>query len=94
MCTNIVETAALEGTGRGAHGWFSLARANVTYDHPFQLAAEYALNIDFVNPSAGVDQRVAVELTAASARRLAEAILTALERARPYDSSVEVSPPA
>jgi hypothetical protein len=53
----------------------------VSYDHPFQLPAEHALNIDFVNEAAGPGARVAVELTTESARELVKAILTALERA-------------
>ncbi len=43
-------------------------------------AAEHTLNVDFLNPSAGAGARVAVELDLQAARRLAEAILTALER--------------
>ncbi len=49
MCTMIVEQAEISGSGKGPRGWFALDRANVTYDHPFQLPDEHALNIDFVN---------------------------------------------
>jgi hypothetical protein len=41
--------------------------------------AEHTLNIDFLNRALGPDARVAVELDAASARALAEAIVEALE---------------
>jgi hypothetical protein len=40
--------------------------------------AEHTLNIDFLNPAKGPAARVAVELTAESAKALAAAIETAL----------------
>ena len=40
--------------------------------------AEHTLNIDFLNPAKGPSARVAVELTAESARALAEAIESTL----------------
>jgi hypothetical protein len=43
--------------------------------------AEHTLNIDFANPARGPSARVAVELTAASARNLIAAIQAALESA-------------
>jgi hypothetical protein len=43
--------------------------------------AEHTLNIDFADPSRGPGARVAVELTAASARELVAAIEAALESA-------------
>ena len=43
--------------------------------------AEHTLNIDFADPANGPSARVAVELTAASARDLVAAIQTALESA-------------
>lgn len=80
MCTNIVETARIAGSGKGREGWFTLSGANVSYDHPFHAPLEHALNIDFVNEAAGPGARVAVEMSADSARRLVDAILVALER--------------
>lgn len=80
MCTMIMERTAVEGSGKGSSGWFTLTEANVSYDHPFHASVEHALNIDFVNEAAGPGARVAVELTAESARRLADAILVALDR--------------
>lgn len=76
MCTNITESAKVAGSGRGQGGWITLNGVNVSYDHPFHAPLEYALNIDFVNDS----ERIAVELTADSARRLVDTILLALER--------------
>jgi len=77
----ITTQAKIEGVGKGASGWFNLREANVSYDHPFELRAEHALNIDFVNEAAGPGARVAVELTPESARELVKAIVKALEQA-------------
>jgi hypothetical protein len=77
----ITTQAKIEGSGKGVSGWFELREVNVSYDHPFQLPLEHALNIDFVNEAAGPGARVAVELTPESARELVKAILTALDRA-------------
>jgi len=80
MCTGIVETAEVSGSGKGSQGWFKLQQINVSYDHPVDAALEHALNIDFVNPTEGPSARVAVELNPDSARKLVDAILTALAR--------------
>jgi hypothetical protein len=77
----IVEQAKIAGSGKGVQGWFSVNQVNVTYDHPFHARLEHALNLDFVNEAEGPGARVAVELTAESARQLVQAILTALDRA-------------
>jgi hypothetical protein len=52
--------------------------ANVYYDHPFHSPIDHALGIDFVNEAEGARERVAVELSAESARLLVEKILAAL----------------
>ena len=80
MCTGIVETAEVSGSGKGPNGWFKLNQVNVSYDHPNDAPMEHALNIDFVNQKQGPSARVAVELSPESARKLAEAILTTLSR--------------
>ena len=81
MCTMIAQKVTLEGSARGASGWFAANQANVSYDHPFDVPQEYALNIDFVNEALGPGARVAVELTADSARALVETIRAVLEQA-------------
>ena len=53
MCTMITTQAKVEGSGKGASGWFELKEANVSYDHPYHIRMEHALNIDFVNEAAG-----------------------------------------
>lgn len=81
MCTMIAEKIALEGSGKGSSGWFTVSHANVSYDHPFHTSREHALNIDFVNESLGLDARVAVELAEDDARQLVSTILEVLEEA-------------
>jgi hypothetical protein len=81
MCTMIAKQASIEGSGKGTAGWFTVRQANVSYDHPFNIDLEYALNIDFINDAQGPGARVAVELSAASARRLVETIQAVLAQA-------------
>ena len=81
MCTNIIRQVELDGSGKGALGWFAVRQANVSYDHPFHVALEHSLNIDFVNEASGPGARVAVELDVASARALAATILAVLDQA-------------
>jgi len=79
MCTYIVEKASLYGSAKGEAGWMKVDTANVYFDHPYHAPLDHALGIDFVNEAVGSPQRVAIEISAQSARRLVEKILTALE---------------
>jgi hypothetical protein len=83
MCTYLTEKLGVEGSGKGAAGWFTLSEASVYFDHPQHAPAEHTLNIDFLNPGQGPSARVAVELTADSARALAAAIESALAAVPP-----------
>src|SRR6266705_5863183 len=89
MCTGIVETAEVSGSGKGPQGWFKLEQVNVSYDHPTDAQLDDALNIDFVNEKEGPSARVAVELSPESARKLVEIILTTLSRRDPGTSQRE-----
>jgi hypothetical protein len=80
MCTYITERLDVAGSGRGRDGWLPVTHATVYYDHPVDAPFEHALSIDVMNPALGPSARVAVELDAASARALAEAILRTLEQ--------------
>lgn len=82
MCTGIVESTRVSGSGKGPYGWFKLDQLNVSYDHPVDAPMEHSLNIDFVNQAEGPGARVAVELTPESARKLVESILIALSRGK------------
>ncbi len=82
MCTMLSHHAAIEGCGKGKlQDWFELRELRVSYDCPFHIRLEHALNIDFVNEAEGPSARVAVELTPASARELARAIMETLAHA-------------
>jgi Family of unknown function (DUF6295) len=81
MCTYLTENIAATGSGKGAQGWFRLSEASVYLDHPVHALADHTLNIDFKNPGLGPSARVAVELTAQTARELVAAIESALAAA-------------
>ena len=66
------------GHGKGVADWIKLTTANVYYDHPASAPLDHALIIDFVDESRGPGARVAVELSADSARALVRAIEAAL----------------
>lgn len=80
MCTYVVERAPIMGSAKGPRGWLAVDAANVTFDHPVHAPLEHALCLDFVASAGAVADRVAVELSAASARALVASILAALER--------------
>jgi len=77
----IAERVEIEGSGKGTGGWITITQANVSYDHPFSAPMEHALNLDFVNEALGPGARVAVELSANSARLLMGTIQKVLEQA-------------
>jgi hypothetical protein len=79
MCTYTTETAPMDGSAKGpGTAWFRVTNATVYYDHPVHAMADHTLNIDLADPTKGPGARVAVELTAASARELVTAIEAAL----------------
>jgi hypothetical protein len=79
MCSYITEKTAIVGSAKGDGGWFRVDRANIYFDHPYHAPLDHSLNIDFVDEAAGAPRRVAVEISAASARELVRSILAALE---------------
>jgi len=81
MCTYSTEHVPATGSGKGAEGWFRLTEVSVYLDHPVHALADHTLNIDFINPARGPSARVAVELSAQTARALASAIEAALAAA-------------
>jgi hypothetical protein len=81
MCTHHTVRIDVDGSGKGATGWFSLHTASVYVDHAVHAPFTHTLNIDLLNPALGPSARVALELTEESARALAEAIHTALAAA-------------
>ena len=82
MCTYATVQTPMTGSAKGPNGrWFAVTDATVYFDHPVHAMAEHTLNIDFAAPAKGPSARVAVELTAASARELMTAIQAALDSA-------------
>jgi hypothetical protein len=79
MCTYITETLSISGSAKGPDGWMRATDASVYFDHPVHAQAGHTLNIDFLRPADGPSARVAVELTAESARALAKAIESILD---------------
>jgi hypothetical protein len=78
MCSYIVEKARVSGSAKGPSGWMRIDTANVYFDHPYHAPLDHALGIDFINQAAGGRERVAIELSAESARELVQKILAAL----------------
>jgi hypothetical protein len=82
VCTYATMQSSIDGSAKGPNGsWFHVTDATVYFDHPVHAMAEHTLNIDFAAPTRGPSARVAVELTAASARELIDAIQGALDSA-------------
>lgn len=80
MCTYDTVRVGLDGSAKGPGSrWFHVTDATVYFDHPVHAMAAHTLNIDFADPARGPGARVAVELTAASARALVGAITAALD---------------
>lgn len=79
MCSYLTLTTDVRGSARGASDWIDVSRAVVAFDHPVEAPLEHALSIDLRGSGTDPAAHVMVELDAASARRLAETILEALE---------------
>jgi len=79
MCSYITQKAEIFGSAKGPTGWFDVDTAQVYFDHPYHAQLEHSLNIDFINQADGTPTRMAVEMSAESARHLVESILAALE---------------
>lgn len=79
MCTYNTESLDLNGSAKGATGWFHATQATVYFDHPVHFGAGHALMVDVINPSRGASARVGLELDSESARELAHAILRTLD---------------
>jgi hypothetical protein len=84
MCTYLTVKTGIDGSAKGPGSqWFHVTDGVVYFDHPVHAMAEHTLNIDFSSPVGGPAARVAVELTASSARTLIAAIQEALDSAPP-----------
>ena len=81
MCTYLTEKIDVDGSGKGARGWFSVSEATVYVDHPVHAPYGHTVNSDMLNPALGPAARVALELTEETALALADAIHRALDSA-------------
>ncbi|MDT5131865.1 MAG: hypothetical protein QOE41_1176 [Mycobacterium sp.] len=81
MCTYLTENIEVDGSGKGATGWFTASHATVYVDHPVHAPYGHTVNIDLLNPALGPSARVALELTEETAVALADAIRRAIGRA-------------
>lgn len=66
---------ALEGSGKDAQGWFPLEQAQVYHDHFIKAQLEGGVVLDFLSSDRGSPVRLCLELSADSARALAQALL-------------------
>ena len=83
MCTYLTEKIGISGSAKGGAGWFTVTDGSVYFDHPVHAPYGHTLNIDFLAPAQGPSARVAVELTAESARALMKAIEAVLDSVPP-----------
>lgn len=81
MCSYLTVDTDVAGSAKGAEGWFSVTSASVYFDHPYHAPFAHTLNIDFLDRDRGPGARVAVELSADSARALVNSIQAALDAA-------------
>jgi hypothetical protein len=81
MCSYVTVATDVAGSAKGPEGWFSVTSASVYFDHPYHAPFDHTLNIDFSDPDRGPAARVAVELSAESARALLRSIEAALDAA-------------
>lgn len=87
MCTYLTEKITVDGSGKGARGWFGASEAIVYVDHAVHAPYTHTVNIDLLNPGIGPSARVAMELTEESALALADAIHRAIASAPPKIAS-------
>jgi len=92
VCTYATARALVDGSAKGPGStWFHVTDATVYFDHPVHAMHEHTLNIDLADPARGPSARVALELTAESARQLVVAIQKALASA-PTELTMDALP--
>ena len=91
MCSYITHKVAVSGSAKGASGWMRVDTANVYFDHPYHAPLDHVLAIDFVCHGDGAKERVAVELSAESARALVQSILAALQEGEEAHDQAELA---
>lgn len=79
MCSYIVEKTAITGSAKARGSWTPITTAVVAVDHPAHATLDHALIVDFVNAGRPASERVALELSVASARELISRMQSALD---------------
>jgi hypothetical protein len=79
MCSYIVEKTAVTGSAKAGGTWTPITTAVVSVDHPCHATLDHALIVDFVTTGRPVSERVALELSVASARELISRMEAALD---------------
>lgn len=91
MCSYITHKVQVEGSAKGASGWMKVDTANVYFDHPYHAPFDHALAVDFYCHKNGGQERVAIELSAESARELVAKILLALKEGEDAHDQAELA---
>lgn len=91
MCSYITHKVSVSGSAKGTSGWMRVDTANVYFDHPYHAPLDHALAIDFVCHADGAKERVAVEISAESARALIAAIEKALKEGEEAHDQAELA---
>ena len=79
MCTYVTVHASIEASAKGpGSSWFAASDAVVYFDHPVHASAEHTLNIDLPDPRSSTGERIAIEMTATSARQIMNAMAEVL----------------
>jgi hypothetical protein len=78
MCIERMRSTDVVGTAEAGGSRLVVQRAVVSFTHPIDLDIEHAVCIDLRADGGDPSERVSVELDEASARKLAETILSAL----------------
>ena len=79
MCSYVVEKTAITGSAKAGGAWTPISNAVVAVDHPSHATLDHALIVDFTSAGRPVSERVALELSVASARELISCMQSALD---------------
>ena len=84
----------LEGSGKSSQQWYNLAKAQVYHDHFIAADLEDGVVIDFLKEDGKPPLQICLELSAASAKELAEAILATVQGIESAERSRKAYPGA
>lgn len=79
MCSYITVKTSVTGSAKAAGAWTPITNAVVAVDHPSHATLDHALIVDFTSAGRPVSERVALELSVASARELISCMQSALD---------------